>query len=166
MRVSDEHRRRTVALLDDRCREGYLSDDTLAHRLRLVSIAKSCEELEALTRDVPPRHPRLTALRRAVLHEEASAPPAPLRRLAPPPELGDGPLVVGRDPECHFLVDDAAVSGHHFELRRDSGGWMLTDLASRNGTRVNGWRVASVRLRLGDQIEIGEARFVFEPPAR
>lgn len=166
MRVSDEHRRRTVALLDDRCREGYLSDDTLAHRLRLARNAKSCDELEALTRDIPPRHPRIAALRRVVLQDVEPAPTVPLQRLAPPPELGNGPLVLGRDPECHLLVDDAAVSGRHLELRRDDEGWMLTDLASRNGTRVNGWRVSSIRLRLGDRIEIGGVQFVFEPPAR
>lgn len=121
---------------------------------------------DELTRDVPPRHPRLAALRRVVLQEPMEAPEPPLQRLAPPAEVGDGPLTVGRDPGCHFLVDDAAVSWRHFELRRDSEGWRLTDLASRNGTRVNGWRVSSSRLRRGDHVEIGDSRFVFEPPAR
>jgi hypothetical protein len=166
MRVSDAHRERTVALLGERRREGYLSDDTLEQRVRLVHVAKTTDELAVLTRDLPPRHPRLAALRRVVLHEDDPQPAPPLRRLAPPPELGDGPLLVGRDPECDLLVDDAAVSGRHLHLRRSGENWTLTDLGSRNGTRVNGWRVSSVRLRRGDRIEIGGSRFVFEPPAQ
>lgn len=162
MRVSDAQRERTVALLGERCREGYLSVDTLAGRLDRAWTAKSDDELRALIRDVPPRHRRLARLR------ELFGRPArelPIRWLTPPAELGDGPLLVGRDPDCDFLVEDPAVSGRHLELRRDDDGWTLTDLGSRNGTRVNGWRVRSIRVHRGDRIEVGGATFVFVPPA-
>ena len=49
------------------------------------------------------------------------------------------------------------VSGVHAELRHDGGAWRLADLASRNGTFVNGRRVDTPAvLRSGDMISLGE----------
>jgi pSer/pThr/pTyr-binding forkhead associated (FHA) protein len=37
-------------------------------------------------------------------------------------------------------------------------GWLLSDLGSTNGTRVNGWRVKQVRVRPGDRVQVGRVR--------
>jgi adenylate cyclase len=80
-----------------------------------------------------------------------------------------GRLHVGREcagvtPSQHLLLDDAAVSRDHFELRIDaSRGTLLVD-HSTNGTRVNGRRVERgepLRLCDGDTIEVGSVRMGF-----
>ena len=48
----------------------------------------------------------------------------------------------------------------HARLDRTPDGWVLTDLASTNGTRVNGWRVrGQVPVRVGDMVCFGTAEY-------
>lgn len=72
--------------------------------------------------------------------------------------------VIGRDPgEGGYVLDDPTVSRRHAELRQGRNGVDLIDLGSTNGTFVNGQRIAGEQmLREGDQIVIGQSRFVFE----
>src|SRR6266700_728872 len=67
---------------------------------------------------------------------------------------------LGRSPECEVVLESAGagvVSGVHAELRHGGGGWRLADLASRNGTFLNGRRLtAPAVLRPGDLISLGE----------
>jgi hypothetical protein len=75
-------------------------------------------------------------------------------------------LSVGRSRECDIIVNDASVSKHHatFEMDTFNGEFALTDLGSRNGTFVNGTRVASGhRAAVGtlSRISLGKAVFVF-----
>ena len=76
----------------------------------------------------------------------------------------DGPVaVLGRSRDCDCVVDDHNVSRRHAELRRDSGGdWQIVDLGSTNGIKVNGRRVDGTRLAPGDDVTLGETRFVFD----
>ncbi len=60
---------------------------------------------------------------------------------------------------------DTRVSRFHAEIRREGGGYVLYDLNSRNGTRVNGQRVNRHVLRSGDVIEIGGVRIPFHQGA-
>ncbi len=55
------------------------------------------------------------------------------------------------------LVDDA-VSSRHMMIFVDEAGASLLDVASTNGTFVNGRRVTEAELALGDLIRIGETR--------
>jgi phosphoserine phosphatase RsbU/P len=51
-------------------------------------------------------------------------------------------LVVGRAPECEIVLDDDAISRHHAEILHDPfGRWLIHDLGSRNGLKVDGDRV-------------------------
>jgi FHA domain/GAF domain len=50
--------------------------------------------------------------------------------------------VLGRDAASALVVDDDRVSRRHARLRRGREGWELDDLASKNGTLVNGQPVA------------------------
>ena len=47
-------------------------------------------------------------------------------------------LTVGVDSDCSIKLDDVLVSGVHFELRRQHGEVHIRDLASTNGTFLNG----------------------------
>jgi GAF domain-containing protein/FHA domain-containing protein len=58
--------------------------------------------------------------------------------------LPDGrETVVGRDPECDVVLDDDRVSRRHAILVSDGAGWSITDLASKNGTLIDGLPVES-----------------------
>ncbi len=58
-------------------------------------------------------------------------------------------------------VPDAWMSRQHARLDYAMGAWLLVDLESRNGTFVNGERVAQAELGDGDVIELGHTLFVF-----
>ena len=52
------------------------------------------------------------------------------------------------------------MSWHHAELRYSGETWVLVDLGSTNGTRVNGWRADSgFTVRAGDRVSFGRAAF-------
>ena len=46
--------------------------------------------------------------------------------------------LIGRSPSCDVRFDDTRVSSQHASLRWTGEGWELCDLASRNGTLVDG----------------------------
>ncbi|MCK9248941.1 MAG: FHA domain-containing protein [Solirubrobacteraceae bacterium] len=71
-------------------------------------------------------------------------------------------ISIGRDPAGTIVLDDPNVSRNHAEVALQGGTYVLRDLGSRNGTRVNGEPVTEVALREGDEIGIGPFRFVFD----
>ncbi len=61
------------------------------------------------------------------------------------------------------MLDDPNVSRTHAEIRPRGGSWVLTDLGSTNGSRLNGRRLdGSEVLKPGDEIELGTSRLTFE----
>jgi hypothetical protein len=77
--------------------------------------------------------------------------------------LGEGGATVGRSRQCEVVVDDPNVSRRHAELRPRGGSWVLTDLGSTNGSRVNGRTVSGPTVvKPGDEIELGTAVMKFE----
>jgi len=71
------------------------------------------------------------------------------------------PQLIGRSSEA-ILINDTTLSRRHAELTPDSGQWFIRDLASQNGTYVNGVKIDDrTRLRLGDQIRVGQTLLVF-----
>jgi hypothetical protein len=76
--------------------------------------------------------------------------------------MEDGPLVIGRLPECNIVVEDPNVSRRHAEVRRDGPDVVVADLGSTNGTRVNGAQVRTRRLSDGDEITVGRTSLRFE----
>jgi pSer/pThr/pTyr-binding forkhead associated (FHA) protein len=64
--------------------------------------------------------------------------------------------LIGSGPDCDVVVNAATVSGHHCRLTREADGYYLEDLASSNGTFVNGRQiVARTRVARGDAIRLG-----------
>ena len=76
-------------------------------------------------------------------------------------ELGEGGLSVGRDSSNTVRLADSLLSRRHCRIERGGEGFLLTDLESLNGTFVNGRPVRECLLAEGDQIAVGESRFVF-----
>ncbi|MFZ4694261.1 MAG: FHA domain-containing protein [Verrucomicrobiia bacterium] len=70
-------------------------------------------------------------------------------------ELVDEKVGVGRLPENQIRLEDKAISSHHAELQRKGEDYLVRDLNSTNGTRVNGQRVVEQRLTHGDIISFG-----------
>jgi pSer/pThr/pTyr-binding forkhead associated (FHA) protein len=69
-------------------------------------------------------------------------------------------FTIGRDPNCDLVIADISVSRRHAGLARGANGWLLTDLGSTNGTRLNGWRVRDpVPVRCGDRVSFGAVTF-------
>jgi hypothetical protein len=71
-------------------------------------------------------------------------------------------LVVGRDPGCALVIEDARVSKRHAQLLWTDPGWTLEDLGSKNGTTVNGQPAVRAELRDGDAISFGGLSGSFE----
>jgi GAF domain/FHA domain len=70
--------------------------------------------------------------------------------------LQDGrETVVGRDPECEVVLDDDRVSRRHAVLASDGSSWSVTDLASKNGTLVDGVPLDSGALKERSWISFG-----------
>ncbi|MGO4395089.1 FHA domain-containing protein [Variovorax sp. M-6] len=75
-----------------------------------------------------------------------------------------GPITtIGRDPACGVHVDSLGVSRHHAAIHWTGDRFVLTDLASRNGTFVNKMRIRERALANGDAIGAGdcELRFLY-----
>ncbi len=70
-------------------------------------------------------------------------------------------VIVGRWADCSAVVDDASVSSRHAELLKRGSKWSLGDLASSNGTFVNGKRIQTKDIRPGDKIRFGLTEFIF-----
>jgi len=66
-------------------------------------------------------------------------------------------LTIGRDMSNDVVINDAEVSRNHGRLTSQSGGYLIEDLASTNGTFVNGQRLIGPKLlNPGDVICLGE----------
>jgi hypothetical protein len=77
--------------------------------------------------------------------------------------LGEAGVTVGRSRQCDVVIDDPNVSRRHAELRPRGGSWVLTDLGSTNGSRVNGRTVSGPTVvKPGDEIELGTALVKFD----
>ena len=73
---------------------------------------------------------------------------------------------IGRSPSCEIPLEDDQVSRRHALITLHEGQAHIRDLRSRNGTLVNGERLAGeVVLQPGDRVRVGTTTALFEPPA-
>jgi hypothetical protein len=72
----------------------------------------------------------------------------------------DAVTTLGRDVNNGVVLDDPYASGEHAVLTFRGRNWYIEDLASTNGTYVNGIPVEGLGpLGFGDEIQVGEIRF-------
>ncbi len=70
-----------------------------------------------------------------------------------------GEMVIGRGEDCDIVIPDRKISRHHARVQPSSGGIVLEDLDSKNGTHYNGQPLkGSVTLTDGDLIQIALAQ--------
>lgn len=69
---------------------------------------------------------------------------------------------IGRLASAHLRLEDPKVSRIHavIDVTANGGEVSIIDMGSAEGTRVNGEKVSRVRLKNGDQVELGDSRLV------
>ena len=72
---------------------------------------------------------------------------------------------IGRDPANEISLLDSLVSRRHCIIRKESNGFRLLDLESRNNTFVSGVPVKDRVLVQGDQIRVGNSVLIFQGPS-
>ncbi|MSQ93780.1 MAG: FHA domain-containing protein [Gemmataceae bacterium] len=71
------------------------------------------------------------------------------------------PVTIGREEGNSLRLNDERVSRFHSKVQVDGDDYILTDLESTNGTRVNGTAVQIRRLRVGDRVGVGRSLLLF-----
>ena len=78
------------------------------------------------------------------------------------PKNGEYFARIGRDEHCEIVLPFQSVSGEHALLQFKEGGYVLEDLGSTNGTKINGLTpMGAATLYDGDEIALGDARLRF-----
>jgi len=70
--------------------------------------------------------------------------------------------VIGRGTSSDIVIQSSNLSRKHTRILFIGDRFVLQDLGSTNGSRVNGALVHSAKLSDGDRIELGDAQFRFE----
>ena len=76
--------------------------------------------------------------------------------------LADDVVSIGRASDCTVVLGDTNASRRHAEVRPVDGGFSLVDLASTNGTKVNGRNINDHPLADGDEILLGATTLRYE----
>ncbi len=71
-------------------------------------------------------------------------------------------VVIGRSVGCNLRLDDSEVSRHHARITHNGTHFVLNDLKSANGTKVNGQPVAERVLTNGDSLQFGSSVIAFQ----
>ncbi len=70
-------------------------------------------------------------------------------------------MSLGRAADNHLVIADESVSSHHGEVALENGVWILTDLGSTNGTKLEGARVERLELVHGGAFTLGHVECLF-----
>ncbi len=81
---------------------------------------------------------------------------------ARPVDMTEEPISIGRHPDNVVCLRDDRVSRYHCVVEPSGEGYVVRDLESRNGIRVNGEQVITAPLRPGDVLRVGKSEFVIE----
>ncbi|HSU83455.1 MAG TPA: mechanosensitive ion channel domain-containing protein, partial [Thermoanaerobaculia bacterium] len=75
---------------------------------------------------------------------------------------GNTPATVGRSRSCSLPLTDPNTSKEHLRLSWEDGAWVMADVSSSKGTRVNGKPAERAVLRPFDRIAVGDTVIIFE----
>ena len=140
----------------------YILDDSAApsgDEVMEQTVSISPAEVQRLNEDIAQEQARNQA--------NISLPPAWLTLFRPtrgqPMRLLHSPIHIGRHLSNEIIVNDRRVSRHHAEIRYERGQFVLYDLSSTNGVKINGVATRQpVPLRNNDLITVGSHEFVFQ----
>ena len=71
-------------------------------------------------------------------------------------------VTIGRMPDSVITLEDPNVSRNHAEIRPSAQDFLVVDLGSTNGTKINGVKVSERILQDGDELTFGSTSFRFE----
>lgn len=74
----------------------------------------------------------------------------------------DSDFKIGRNPRNDLCLDDPEISDFHAKIIPVKGSYVLRDLLSGSGVKVNHKKIHECRLRFGDRIEIGANALIFD----
>src|SRR5471032_1112262 len=77
-------------------------------------------------------------------------------------DLSGAEVTVGRVADNKIQIEHASVSGHHAVLKLDAQDYIIKDLDSTNGTRINGERVTEQKLRRNDILRLGNIEVLYD----
>lgn len=78
------------------------------------------------------------------------------------PVIKKGPQVsIGRAEVCDIVLKEPYASKMHAQLLYNEENWVINDLLSKNGVIVNGEKVLTQTLKMGDKIKIGLTTIYF-----
>jgi len=80
-------------------------------------------------------------------------------------ELTEEHITFGRAPDNMLEIEDASVSSHHGTLTLQDGDYVLRDVGSTNGSRLNGKDLATdtdYHLQDGDSVRLGKVEGTYE----
>ena len=75
--------------------------------------------------------------------------------------VGQRNITLGRAPTNYIQTTDDKASRQHCQIKPEGNGIRVTDMASSNGTQINGENISTCLLADGDTLEVGNAHFVF-----
>jgi len=78
-------------------------------------------------------------------------------------EIKETAVSIGSSDDNDIVLKDKAVSRHHAKIRVEGKKHFIYDLASTNGTKVNGRKITKKWIKAGDTIEVGHTRMTFKP---
>jgi hypothetical protein len=164
-------RQRLVGVLNAAFAEGLLSEQTHSYRLGLVLGPRLIDQ-QRLIGDLTVRGARSRSRQRmrnvwsaVVEHARTVAgrgEPSAAALLLALDDTEDERLLVGRHWACDIVLDDPTVSRRHAQLTFRDGAWLIRDLASKNGTFLNGASVIRASLRSGDLVAFGGQRILID----
>jgi len=71
-------------------------------------------------------------------------------------------ITIGRSKDNTIPIDNPTVSVHHCSIIRDGDRYLLRDLESTNGTRLNSKEITESKLRPKDLLQVGSVEFLFD----
>ncbi len=79
-----------------------------------------------------------------------------------PYKLGNTQIVIGRSPDCSIVIKSNQLSRKHCRIYPGPRGYVIEDLGSSNGTKINGIKITEgVTINEDDKIKLGDAEFYF-----
>ena len=160
MQALEQQRDATLRALAEHYAAGHVRTGTLEHRVEQTVRARTVTALRDAVWDLPPLgHSLIRAL-------TGRCEPEPARRIAfrtagatVDLDLEGGPhtYLVGRSRACDVVLADPAVSRRHALVSIRGDRCSVRNLASMNGTHVNGRPVTTAVLRAGDVVTFGGA---------
>ena len=77
-------------------------------------------------------------------------------------EITKDEIIAGRSLDNDFVISDSSVSRKHFKITKEDDHFIISDMGSGNGTKVNGTKTTSATLSDGDIISAGVRQIKFE----